>query len=326
MNSIYKIKALLEQYKEELTTEFSFYDSDKKCLAITSGLINEEFQKESAMISIEVGKDVFHLTTPSRKDKDFLMLVAIACKHLLQVDRQELSSDEQLKLALLGQLTNDELLKLSQEIDWTCGKQLFLLEMKQDSLEDAKELTNNIISGELYILNNQLLLITDFQEKPIAFANNLIDTLSSECMINVSCCIGDEMKSLEEAQKNYEQLLHVARLRCIFYPDKLIMTQDRLGIARLISAIPQETLKTFLKSIQEMEFESIDNEEDLRTINTFFECDLNVSKTAQQLYLHRNTLIYRLDKYQKEMGLDVRKFDDAMKFKLYLMIYQLLKK
>ena len=112
----------------------------------------------------------------------------------------------------------------------------------------------------------------------------------------------------------------------IFENDKHVVNYDNLGIGRLIYQLPTTLCKLFLKEVfKDGSFESLD-QETLNTIQKFFENNLNVSETSRQLYVHRNTLVYRLDKIEKHTGLDLRKFDDAIIFKVAMLVKKYLDK
>lgn len=105
-----------------------------------------------------------------------------------------------------------------------------------------------------------------------------------------------------------------------FYSDKKVMAYSNLGIGRLIYQLPLPLCKMFIKEIFDDNTPDNFDEETLTTINKFFENNLNVSETSRQLYIHRNTLVYRLDKLQKSTGLDLRVFEDAITFRIALMV------
>ena len=111
----------------------------------------------------------------------------------------------------------------------------------------------------------------------------------------------------------------------IFYSDKMIVAYARLGIGRLIYQLPLPLCRMFIKEIFGSRSPDEFDDETLTTINKFFENSLNVSETSRQLYIHRNTLVYRLDKLQKSTGLDLRVFEDAITFKLALMVVKYMK-
>jgi ABC-type sugar transport system permease subunit len=106
----------------------------------------------------------------------------------------------------------------------------------------------------------------------------------------------------------------------IFESEKNIVDYNHLGIGRLIYQLPTTLCRLFLNEVfREGVFETIDSET-MITIQKFFENNLNVSETSRQLFIHRNTLVYRLDKIQKITGMDLRKFDDAIYFKVAMMV------
>lgn len=106
----------------------------------------------------------------------------------------------------------------------------------------------------------------------------------------------------------------------IFDNEKAVINYNKLGIGRLIFQLPTTLCKLFLNEVfKDGSFESLDSET-MYTIQKFFENNLNVSETSRQLYIHRNTLVYRLDKIQKSTGLDLRMFDDAIIFKVAMLV------
>jgi carbohydrate diacid regulator len=111
----------------------------------------------------------------------------------------------------------------------------------------------------------------------------------------------------------------------IFYAEKNVIAYSTLGIGRLIYQLPVNLCRIFIDEIFG-DISMIDfDEETLTTINKFFENNLNVSETSRQLFVHRNTLVYRIEKIQKSTGLDLRNFDDALTFKIALMVANYMK-
>ncbi len=151
-------------------------------------------------------------------------------------------------------------------------------------------------------------------------ARVLADTLNMEAMVNVRIAfstIVDELKDVSRSYKEAQMALEVGR---VFYADKNILAYNELGIGRLIHQLPPSLCEMFLKEVFEYEGAHQFEEEELTTVFTFFDNNLNISETARQLYIHRNTLVYRLEKIQKKTGLDVRVFEDALTFKIAMMV------
>lgn len=156
-------------------------------------------------------------------------------------------------------------------------------------------------------------------------ANMLVDMAGSEAMSDVRVAYGtvtDDIKGVSKSYKEAKLALEVGR---IFYPLKRTMEYENLGVGRLIYQLPVNLCQLFVKEIFGDDIPSEIDEEVLTTVNRFFENNLNVSETSRQLFIHRNTLMYRIEKLQKATGLDVRVFDDALTLKIALMVVNYMK-
>lgn len=151
-------------------------------------------------------------------------------------------------------------------------------------------------------------------------AEVIVDMLNTEAMSRVHVAFGTIVKDLKEVSRSYKEAKMALDVGKIFYSDKKVIAYSNLGIGRLIYQLPMPLCKMFIKEIFSDKTPDQFDEETLSTINKFFENNLNVSETSRQLYIHRNTLVYRLDKLQKSTGLDLRVFDDAITFKIALMV------
>ncbi len=157
-------------------------------------------------------------------------------------------------------------------------------------------------------------------------AKAIIDTLNTELMIKAQIGIGSIVDSVWDIGRSYKEAQTALQIGSIFESDKAIVNYDNLGIGRLIYQLPTTMCRLFMKEVfKKGPFEALD-QETLLTIQKFFENNLNVSETSRQLYVHRNTLVYRLDKIQKITGLDLRNFDDAIIFKVALLVKKYLDK
>ncbi len=142
---------------------------------------------------------------------------------------------------------------------------------------------------------------------------------------DVHIAYGSIVKEIKEVSRSYKEARMALDVGKIFFEDKDIIAYSTLGIGRLIYQLPIPLCKMFIKEIFGGRSPDDFDEETLMTINKFFENNLNVSETSRQLYIHRNTLVYRLDKLQKSTGLDLRIFEDAITFKIALMVVQYMK-
>ena len=151
-------------------------------------------------------------------------------------------------------------------------------------------------------------------------AFSIADTLLSEFYTRVNVGVGtivDNVRNLAVSFKEAQIALEVGK---VFDTEKTIVSYENLGIARLIYHLPTTLCETFLKEVfKKGSIESLD-QETLFTIQKFFENNLNVSETSRKLFVHRNTLVYRLEKIKKLTGLDLREFDHAIVFKIALMV------
>jgi carbohydrate diacid regulator len=141
----------------------------------------------------------------------------------------------------------------------------------------------------------------------------------------VRVAYGTIVNEIKEVSRSYKEARMALEVGKIFFESRNIIAYNTLGIGRLIYQLPIPLCKMFIKEIFDGRSPDSFDEETLTTINKFFENSLNVSETSRQLYIHRNTLVYRLDKLQKSTGLDLRVFEDAITFKIALMVVKYMK-
>ncbi|HIZ83004.1 MAG TPA: helix-turn-helix domain-containing protein [Firmicutes bacterium] len=151
-------------------------------------------------------------------------------------------------------------------------------------------------------------------------ARSIVDTLTGEFYTHAVVGIGTTVEGLKDLAKSFKEAQVALEVGKVFDTEKTIVSYDNLGIARLIYQLPTTLCETFLKEVfKRGSIESLD-QETLFTIQRFFENNLNVSETSRKLFVHRNTLVYRLEKIKKITGLDLREFDHAIVFKIALMV------
>ena len=155
-------------------------------------------------------------------------------------------------------------------------------------------------------------------------AQSMEETLKNELRIKTIIGIGTVAEHLRELADSYKEAQTAIEVGKVFDTEKSIMHYENLGIGRLIYQLPTTLCEIFLKEVfKKNSLDSLD-QETLFTINKFFENSLNVSETSRKLFVHRNTLVYRLEKIKKLTGLDLREFDDAIVFRVALMVRQYL--
>ena len=151
-------------------------------------------------------------------------------------------------------------------------------------------------------------------------ATNIADTLSTEFYTKVAIGISTIVDNLKDLAKAYQEAQVALEVGKVFETEKNIVSYENLGIGRLIYQLPTTLCEMFLQEVfKKGNLESLDRET-LMTIQCFFENNLNVSETSRKLFVHRNTLVYRLEKIRKITGLDLREFEHAITFKVALMV------
>lgn len=155
-------------------------------------------------------------------------------------------------------------------------------------------------------------------------ARSIVDTLGSEFYTQSCVGIGTIVMGIKDLARSYKEAQIALEVGKVFDTDKIIISYDNLGIARLIYQLPTTLCEAFLSEVfKKGSIESLD-QETLFTIQKFFENNLNVSETSRKLFVHRNTLVYRLEKIKKMTGLELREFDHAIIFKVALMVQKYL--
>lgn len=220
-------------------------------------------------------------------------------------------------------------------IETTLPRAVFLIETGEEKDNTVKEVLKVMFSAQAgdYVTavdeSNVILVksVPDNQspEALQAVARSIADTISTEAMIKVRVAYGTVVQELKEVSKSYKEAKMALDVGKIFYAEKDVIAYSTLGIGRLIYQLPVNLCRIFVQEIFGDNMPTDLDEETQNTLNKFFENNLNVSETSRQLFVHRNTLVYRIEKIQKNTGLDLRSFDDALTFKIALMVVNYMK-
>ena len=153
-----------------------------------------------------------------------------------------------------------------------------------------------------------------------AYAREVISSITKEHPVKLHIGISSVVENLKDLARAYKEARISLEVGKVFDIEKPIMCYENLGIGRLIYQLPTTLCEIFLDEVfKKGSLESLDRET-LMTVQSFFENNLNVSETSRKLFVHRNTLVYRLEKIRKLTGLDLREFDHAVTFKVALMV------
>ena len=161
-------------------------------------------------------------------------------------------------------------------------------------------------------------------EEVLRVARSIETTLQEELGIKSVIGVSTNARHLRELADKYKEAQVAIDVGRVFESEKTIINYESLGLGRIIYQLPTTLCEMFLNEVfKKNPIETLD-EDTLETINRFFENNLNVSETSRKLYVHRNTLVYRLEKIKKMTGLDLREFDHAIVFKVAMMVKQYL--
>ena len=220
-------------------------------------------------------------------------------------------------------------------IEFFCPRAVYLIETHQERDGIAAELLKGMFtthSGD-YVTSvdeGNIILLKALEQDVDAqamesIANTIVDMMNTESMLNVTVSYGQVVSELKDVSKSYKEAKMALEVGKIFYAEKNVVAYNRLGIGRLIYQLPANLCRMFIQEIfgENMPYDL--DEETLNTINKFFENNMNVSETSRQLFVHRNTLVYRIERIQESTGLDLRCFDDALTFKIALMVVNYIK-
>ena len=258
-------------------------------------------------------------------------------QNLLVAYKERFDKDNFIKNLLLDNLLLVDIYNRAKKlhIDIDVPRAVFIIETNREKDGNELEKVRSLFHGK----NHDFVTAVD--EKNIIVVHELVEGEGYEDLNKtaevirslfggagnqeVHIAYGSIVKEIKEVSRSYKEARMALDVGKIFFEDKDIIAYANLGIGRLIYQLPIPLCKMFIKEIFGGRSPDDFDEETLMTINKFFENNLNVSETSRQLYIHRNTLVYRLDKLQKSTGLDLRIFEDAITFKIALMVVQYMK-
>ncbi len=258
-------------------------------------------------------------------------------QNLLVAYKERFDKDNFIKNLLLDNLLLVDIYNRAKKlhIDIDVRRVVFILEMNQEKDQSYMESVKNVFHGKtgdfITAVDEKSIIIVkelapgDGYEEMDKIARTVLDAVGKDPLGNTHIAYGTIVRELKEVSRSYKEARMALDVGKIFFSDRDVIAYSSLGIGRLIYQLPIPLCKMFIKEIFENKSPDDFDEETLTTINKFFENSLNVSETSRQLFIHRNTLVYRLDKLQKLTGLDLRVFEDAITFKIALMVVRYMK-
>ena len=264
-------------------------------------------------------------------------LAAFQIQNLLVAYKERFDKDNFIKNLLLDNLLLVDIYNRAKKlhIDTDVKRVVYIIETHNEKDVNALETVRSLFASKTKdfitaVDEKNIILVKEVRQGESyaeldKTANMILDMLNTEAMTSAWVAysnLAEDISRLPDAYKEAHTALEVGK---IFYADKNVFGYNQLGIGRLIYQLPVSICEMFIDEIfKEETLDSID-EETLITIRTFFENNLNLSETSRQLYVHRNTLVYRFEKLQRKFGLDIRAFEDALTFKLAMMVVDYIK-
>ncbi|MGN0327897.1 MAG: PucR family transcriptional regulator [Lachnospira sp.] len=264
-------------------------------------------------------------------------LAAFQIQNLLVAYKERFDKDNFIKNLLLDNLLRVDMYTRAEKlhIDTDVKRVVYIIETKHEKDTNALETVRTLFASRTRdfitaVDEKSIILVREVKNNETyedleKTAEVIVDMLNTEAMSAAHIAYGTIVNDIREVSRSYKEANMALDVGKIFYSDKNVVAYNKLGIGRLIYQLPLPLCQMFIREI--FDGRSLDDfdEETLSTINKFFDNSLNVSETSRQLYIHRNTLVYRLDKLQKSTGLDLRVFDDAITFKIALMVVKYMK-
>ena len=259
-------------------------------------------------------------------------LVAFQIQNLLSAYKEKYDKENFIKNVLLDNMLLVDIYNKAKKlhIEAEARRLVFVIETNKHRDSNAMEVVKSLFTGRHgdYITavdEENIILVKELEkcdtyEEMHQLAKMIVDLLNTEAMINAKIAYGTVVQNIKDVSRSYNEAKMAMDVGKIFYDEKSVIAYNKLGIGRLIYQLPIPLCKMFMDEVFPGATPDEFDEETLLTIRKFFDNSLNVSETARQLYIHRNTLVYRLDKVNKATGLDLRVFEDAITFEIALMV------
>ena len=260
------------------------------------------------------------------------VITVFQIQNLLVAYKERYDKDNFIKNLLLDNLLLVDIFNRAKKlhIEMNARRVVYIVETSKEKDNGALETVRSMFAGGnkdfiTAVDEKNIIIVKEIKDKDTyedleKTAQVIVDMLNTEAMARVRVAFGTIIKDIKEVSRSYKEAKMALDVGKIFYSDKKVMAYSNLGIGRLIYQLPLPLCKMFIKEIFDDNTPDNFDEETLTTINKFFENNLNVSETSRKLYVHRNTLVYRLEKIKKITGLDLREFDHAIVFKVAMMV------
>ena len=268
----------------------------------------------------------------SQEVRNCAVLMAQLISTVAQVDMEQADVSQSMRLVLRGEIDGNELTNVAREYSIPLQKARAVALFQFPNLDEEKSLAiiRKFIaedSGDMLMDMGRhtaaLIYHADAHSEGWSverFAENVVKSYREQTGQVMYVGISDIKEDISELADAYAQAKDAIGVGYVYHPEQQVYLHSRLLLERFLNELPQETRQRYHELMFNRKTARLFNEEMLSTIEKFFGNSLNLSETARQLYIHRNTLVYRLDKVQRATGLDLRAFDDAVTFKLMILL------
>ena len=339
MISKQKMINTLNEIKEITNLELVILAEDwKRLIATCSEAEEEQFDCASKSIAMSVESDEdYRLVIYGENAENDIIAKMAACqiRNLILSKTESFDRNNFIQNVLLGNMLSIDIHTKAKKLHIEPKSRVaFVIDTGKKSTDMILELVKNLSdlkAGDFVttVDEHSVVLVKDvanikaeeLEEELEELAISLVDNLHMEAMIKVRIGYGNVVEQIQDIAQSFQEAKLAIEVGKVFYAERDTISYGHLGIGRLIYQLPMSLCDMFIKEVfGDTIPEILEDEESMSTINKFFENNLNISETARQLYVHRNTLVYRLERIEKSIGLDIRKFDDAMTFRIAVMV------
>jgi carbohydrate diacid regulator len=348
-----KLQNTLAEMRDISNMDFCLYDMQGRCKATTGqmdenlasvitrfieGEAEKQHHEDGMLYKVMIDDEVEYVlvVTGRAEHVDIIGRMAVCqIRNLIISKTEQFDRNNFMQNLLLGNMLKVDIYGKAKRLHIEAKPRVtYVIDTNGKSTDLVMELVKNLSdlkSGDFVtsVDEQSVVLVKDvsyIKEKHLdkelkELAKSLVDNIHMEAMTKVRIGYGNVVTQLPEIAESYQEAKMALQVGKIFYAEYDTISYSRLGIGRLIHQLPLSLCDMFIKEVFGDEIpEILEDEEAVSTINKFFENNLNISETARQLYVHRNTLVYRLERLEKAIGLDIRKFDDAMTYRIAVMV------
>ena len=339
----------IEEAKNITSMDYILLDNMGKKIAATTDNFEikaediESFLKSEAdtqeigdalLVKVEADDSIYYTLTVNGLGEKHMAgkLVASQLQSLMVAYKDKVDKNSFFQNLLLDNLLLVDIYNKAQKlhIDATLPRCVFAIELSAikdpGAFEMVKEIFNTQSGDYVTTVDEDHIVVIKALRPDEAYddmdeiARMLVDMFSSEAMTNVRVSFGTIVNDIKGVSRSYKEANMALDVGKIFYAEKSVISYSTLGIGRLIYQLPINLCEMYIDEVFGGDLPEEIDDEILNTINKFLDNSLNVSETSRQLYIHRNTLVYRIEKLEKATGMDVRNFDDALSFRIAMMV------